>query len=131
VFGAHSRGVWNNLEDSGFMSVGVQERQLIYQTPSNIALPYTVQQGAIIHGNTFRRNLGSTLNGTLFSKIYLNENFTTPVFTLSLDGTRFVQTDDYNSVKVNKNDRIYVELSGSTGLSQTDLHSVVLDFGLF
>ena len=67
----------------------------------------------------------------MYSKIYLNENFTTPVFTLSLDDTRFVQTDDYNSVKVNKNDRIYVELSGSTGITSTGLHSVVLDFGLF
>jgi hypothetical protein len=45
----------------------------LHATSSNEALPYTVQQGAIIHGNTFRRNLGSTLTGTLFSKIYLNE----------------------------------------------------------
>jgi hypothetical protein len=141
IYGIYDTTAWSSgdFNKSGFMFPGTVPRSSIDLTSTTDAFPYTVAQTCILNQLLFRVNPGAVLgtNGSpvLYTNIYSNENFTTPILTLSLTGSNRVISNFNFSKTLQSGDRIYVNISGkgagNGGSNVTGLYSATVDFGLY
>jgi hypothetical protein len=82
--------------------------------------------------------LGTTGSPIMHAKIFINEDFLTPIVTLSLTGSASVVSNFNFSRALVKDDRVYVNMSnigegsGGGGVSNvTGLYSATVDFELY
>ena len=143
IYGVYQTTNWDgNFNMNGYLFPGTTLLSAVAATSTTDAFPYTVPEDCILTRVLLRVNPSAILgtNGApiMHVKIFTNEDFATPIITLSLTGTTRVAKSNNFSKRLLANDRIYVNMSnvgqgsGGGGVSNvTNLFSAVVDFELY
>jgi hypothetical protein len=141
IYGVYQTTSWNtgDFNMTGYMFPGTALRSAVEATSTTDAVPYTIPQDCILNRVLLRVNpvavLGTNGSPIMHVKIFLNENFVTPIVTLSLTGTTRVFSNFNYSRALLKDDRVYVNLSnvgaGGGASNVTGLYSATVDFELY